>query len=218
MIQIVEKSFESIEKAREFANIILIDYQGVEDVSFLYSEKNGYTTILKFNIKCKYSGYATFDLARLNRKISDEIKYVWENEYKILFEDSRLKKAEGFKYMKNSIIDYGEEGYVYQLDLFFDFKDWIKVIEVKYNNLEGYEVILEKFKINSFYGYGHEIEKHFITKIIDKNILYDHIIEVYKQRGYLFDKKSLKSLEEMCRCIAMCMNKEKIREVLDKEK
>lgn len=206
MIQIIEESFDSIEKARDFSNKIAIEYKNVKDVEIIFEEKGKYTVVIKLYIDCKYQAYATFDLAKLSLRDSDEMKYIWEFDHIIKFVDKRLKEAELFNYIDSTICEYGEKGYIYELRASFNIKDWIEMITIKYNGYGEYEITLNKFGFSSYCGYFGKTEEHFFTDNIDSDILYNHIIETYKQRGYLFDFNSLEKFRDISNGISRGIN------------
>lgn len=216
MIQIIERSFNSIEDATKFANIILISYDHVQDIEFINNVPEKFIVLIKVNIEGNYELYETFDLAKLSKEKSDVIQYVWQNSYKISFDDIRLKEAEIFKRVENSVKYYNQREYNYYLTLTFGLKDFINAIEIRSTGSKN-EIILNKFYRDNYYGYFSRTEKHLITEVVDYKVLFEHVLDVYKQRGYLFDKESINTLKTMFSIIAGCINEKKIKEQLNKK-
>lgn len=203
MLQIIEKSFNSMEEARKFVNETAIEYKEVKDVDFIYSKNDQYTAILKLDIETKYIAKCTFDLASIVRENYNEIKYDWEDKYKIIFKDDRLKEWESLKTMENNLNCYKDGRYTYILILNFDMKDDIRAIEINGGILQKKEIILKRFDVDRDLE---DTEEHFYCKSVDGKMLFTHVLEVYKQRGYIFDRKSLKRLEKSFNRIADTIN------------
>ncbi|PVE14360.1 hypothetical protein DDA98_14665 [Clostridium perfringens] len=219
MMQIIEESFDTIKDARNYINNISLNYEYVKDIDIIYNEKNKYIAIIKFDIECNYEVYSTFDLANIEERKGkeNEVKYIWEVDYYIKFPDKRLKDGELFKGIKSYISTYKEHGYSFELTTSFGIKDWINIITINCSGYGDYEVILSDFSFDSYYGFMNRTKEHFFTKEIDADILYNHIIETYKQRGYLFDRFSLKTIRTLSNGISLGINERRIEEHIKKK-
>lgn len=214
MIQIIEESFDTIEDAKEYVNNISLKYEYVNDIDIIYNGKNKYIAVIKFDIKCNYDIYSIFDLATLEERKNkeNEVSYVWEIDSCIKFPDKRLKEGELFKRIQSSIREYKRDGYSFELRTFFGIKDWNNIITINDKGYGDYEVILMAFEYERYFGILNREKEHFFTKKIDSDILYNHIIETYKQRGYLFDRFSLKTIRTLSEGISLGINERRICE------
>lgn len=175
MIQIIEESFPNIEKAKEYSNkmgLLYKDIKDIKDINIVYSNENKYIVVLKLEIEEGYIAFTTFDLIKLKKKKVDaeNIKYIWEVDYDIEFQDKRLKESGAFNAL--SLISRcdlyrNNYSYFYELTAHFGFKDWITLIEIKIEAVNLYEIILRAFNHNEGYrafGMSNCEKEHFYRK------------------------------------------------------
>lgn len=183
MLQVIKKEFKSLDDLVKYINRISILYGHLKNYKIL--EKNDkYNLLMNFDVpEVKFN----LDLAKLvrnkqNQNDSNSIGYRIE-----LVENLRKEISDiSFNSLKKGL---EIQGY-FNLDGVFD------LIKIRYERLEdSFLIELRKFK-DDYYGSSTEVEKNFLTKEIDYKLIYNHLIKLIFNRGYLLDFISLEELKK----------------------
>lgn len=211
MIQIIKKEYKDLDKAIKAINVISIQYDYFKDYNIITSPINeNYIVLLKFDVPKNYNCLSTLDLAKIKANGSF---HVLSFKYKIELADKELESKTWSKYIECKV--YNDK----LIEIYADFgiKDFINLVKFKYIDDGLFEnkyiqVCLNKFEFCSYLGT--EISKErdkFICECIDYKIIYDHVINVYLQRGYLFNIDGIKDFKKVLKMVCNLINERNVK-------
>ena len=197
MIQVIKKDYKDIDTAVRDINVLSIQYDYFKDFNIMTSPTHeNYTAILKFDIPRNYKCLATLDLAKIK---SEGSFHILNFKYKIEFIDKELEANTILKYLECKVYN----NTLVEIRTHFGFKDFIDLVKFKYID-DGLfknkyiEVCLREFDFSSYLtGTRSKDRETFICENIDYKYIYDHIVNVYLQRGYLLDREGLNNFKEV---------------------
>lgn len=206
MIQIIKKDYKDIDTAVRDINVLSIQYDYFKDFNIITSPTHeSYIAILKFDVPKNYNCLATLDLAKIK---SEGSFHILNFKYKIKFVDKELEANSFFKCIECKVYNNNK---LVEICSHFGFKDFIDLVKFKYIDDEFFEnkyieVCLKEFEFSPYLTGTRSIEREtFICENIDYKYIYDHIVNVYLQRGYLLDIDGLddfkKVLKRACNLI-----------------
>lgn len=210
MIQIIKKDYKDIDKAVRDINIISIQYDYFKDFNIIMSlTHESYIAILKFDVPKNYNCLVSLDLAKIKSKGSF---HVLNFIYKIELVDKELEANTFSKYIKCKV--YNKKFIVICAD--FGIKDFIDLVRFKYVDdglfKDKYiQVCLNEFEYCSYLGGTRTKEREtFICENINYKYIYDHIVNVYLQRGYLLDIEGLNHFEKIFKMVCKLINERNV--------
>lgn len=209
MIQIIKKEYKDLDKAVQNINAIAINYDYFIDYNILPVKEN-YIALLKFDIPNKYKSIETLDIAKIKEK---EFSYILNFEYEIILEDKELENKIGPKSIWCE--PYGCNGGI-RILCDFGIKDFIDIINIVYIDNERFKKQHIELTLNIFEQTSmcmHPLHKEIykdLCEYVDYNILYNHIADIYLQRGYLLDRKGLEALKNILKRLCGIINSRNI--------
>ena len=210
MIQIIKKDYKDIDTAVMDINTISIQYDYFKDFNIMTSPTHeNYTAILKFDVPRNYKCLATLDLAKIKAEGSF---HILNFKYKIKFMDKELEANTLFKCIECKV--YNNK--IVEICAHFGFKDFIDLVKFKYIGDEFcenkyIEVCLKDFEFSPYLTGARAIEREtFICENVDYKYIYDHIVNVYLQRGYLLDIDGLNDFEEVFKRVCELINERNV--------
>ncbi|MBE6075970.1 MAG: hypothetical protein E7210_02505 [Clostridium lundense] len=184
MLQVIKKEFKSLDDLVKYINRISILYGYLKDYKIL-EENDKYNILMNFDVP---EVKLNLDLAKLVRgEIDDKDDISIKMIYKIKLQESKEKDFSLilFSDLKHGIIIQGH----------FNFSSY-DLIRIDYKSLENYFFVeLRSFQYDC-YGWGTKIENILSVKEIDYKLVYNHLVELIFNRGYLLDFISLEKLQE----------------------
>ncbi len=184
MIQLVKHEFERLDDLVKYVNNTSISYGYLKDYQII-KENDEYNVILNFDVPevCDF-----FELAKLNL-VEGQNRFVYRNKYTIDVE----KKSEN-TWLSSIIFNDLKEGFKIQGS--FGFKNIFNLIEITYDSFRGYFTVkLGNASYENRKGQDH-IENNLCVEYIDHEIIYNHLVKLFFNRGYLIDKSSLEDLKQ----------------------
>lgn len=209
MIQIIKREYKDLNEAIEDINVISIQYDYFKDYDILQTNKS-YTALLKFDVPSEYNPVATLEIATIRKKKSF---HVLDFDYRIEFNNEELEKETFSKILECKI--YNDK--LIEICGHFGFKDFLNIVEMTYID-NGYfkkqyiEVKLKEFELSDGYFTLPSKEKSkFVCENVDYNILYEHIVNVYLQRGYLLDREGLEQFKHVLKIVCELVNERNLK-------
>lgn len=207
MIQVIKKDYKNLDSAIEDINRISIRYDYFKDYSVIASPSHeSYAVLLKFDVPKNYNCLCKLDLANIKSKGSF---HVLDFEYKIELNDKELEEKTWPKSIRCKV--YNEK--LVEIIADFGIKDFIHIVGFKYID-EGLfknkyiKVSLNEFEISSYLGCEVSKEREtIICENVDYKLIYDHIVSVYLQRGYLLDIDGLHRFNDVLKMVCDLINK-----------
>lgn len=199
MIQIIKREYKSLDELVKNINIISIEYEYFQDYDIMTENKN-YVALLKFDIPNNYECFSTLDIAKIK---STGSFHVLDFKYKIELDNKNKESMEWSKYIECKT--YNDT--LVEIQGYFGFKDFISFVEIKYINSEYIQVKLNEFYFSGYLSVVAPKEKNiFICNSIDSNVIYEHIVNVYFQRGYLLDRDGLNEFNNILKIVCNLIN------------
>lgn len=194
MLQVIERRFEKLEDVIKYINKVSIKYGYLNDYQIIRGIDT-YSLLLNFDVpECKQF----LELANLKKIISED-NLIYRTSYNIELEDKSAKTRSNiyFKDLKNS----------FEIQGYFEYDGVFNLIQINYDLIKDlFSIELRNFK-NSIYGWGTEVEKTLFVENIDYKIIYNHLVKLIFNRGYLVNISGLNDLEEDLYYIANWLNK-----------
>ncbi|WP_396276577.1 hypothetical protein [Haloimpatiens lingqiaonensis] len=186
MLQLIKREFDSLEKLIQYINSISINYEYLKDYDLL-KEDNEYIAIMKFDVPT-ISQY--LELARLKKQNSEEKDSAYRIYYYIELEDGSQDKL--------LPISFNDIDADLSIQAFHELYDIYNLIKINYSLLEHYFIIkLYNFKYNYSDCFWYtELSETILSKTIDYKIIYNHLVKLILDRGYLLNLFSLNNLKE----------------------
>lgn len=204
MIQIIKMEFKSLDELVRNINIISIEYEYFQDYDIMIENKN-YVALLKFDIPSNYKCFSTLDIAKIKPTGSF---HVLDFKYKIELDNKNKESKELSKYIECKIYN----DILVEIQGYFGFKDFINFVEIEYVNSEYIQVKLNEFYFSGYLTIVAPKEKNtFICNSIDSNVIYEHIVNVYFQRGYLLDRDGLNEFNNIVKRVCNLINERKLK-------
>lgn len=204
MIQIIKREYKSLDELVKNINIISIEYEYFQDY-YIIIENQNYVALLKFDIPNNYECFSTLDIAKIK---STESFHVLDFKYKIELDNKNKESKAWSKYIECKI--YNDTLVEIRGD--FGFKDFINFVEIEYVNSEYIQVKLNEFYFSGYLTIVDSKEKNtFICKSIDSNVIYEHIVNVYFQRGYLLDRDGLNEFNNVLKRVCNLINERNLK-------
>ncbi|RDY22432.1 hypothetical protein CHF27_013475 [Romboutsia maritimum] len=206
MIQIIKKEYKELDKAIRDINKLAIQYDYFKDYNIITSPINSnYIVLLKYDVPKNYNCISTLDLAKIKAKGSF---HVLKFNYMIEFLDKKLEEQSWSKYIECKV--YNDK--LIEIFVNFGMKDFGNI--VKFNYIDDgifknkyIKVCLNEFKFCSYLGSEVCKERNtFICENIDYKVIYDHIINVYFQRGYLLNTDGLEHFKKTLKMVCNLIN------------
>lgn len=211
MIQIIKKDYKDIDEAIRDINVMSIEYDYFKDFNIITSPTNeSCTAILKFDVPRNYKCLATLDLAKIKAKGSF---HILNFNYEIKFVDEELEANSLFKCIECEV--YNNKSV--KIRAHFGFKDFTDLVKFNYIDEEFFEkkyiqVCLQEFEFSPYLtGVASRERETFICENVDYKYIYDHIVNVYLQRGYLLDIDGLSDLKKILKRVCELINERNIK-------
>jgi hypothetical protein len=203
MIQVVKREFEILDELVKYINDTSISYGYLKDYQIM-RENNKYIVLLNFDIPsgvCQFLELAKFDIVR------DKNHLVYRTTYKIEPEE----KKEG---LWTSMIYFDDLRSGVQIQGIFGFKSTYSLATVTYDKFTDYFTVqLRNFDFErSLIGWHTNVDETLFVKDIDHEVIYEHVVKLLLNRGYLIDKISLKEFKDHVYCLAKWLNKKNFDE------
>lgn len=194
MLQVIERKFEKLEEVIKYINKVSIKYGYLKDYQIIRGVDT-YSLILKFDVpECKQ----VLELANLKQIVSED-QLIYKTSYNIELEDRSAKTSSNICFidLKNG----------FEIQGYFDYDGVFNLIQIDYDVQQNlYTIELRNFK-NGIYGWSTKSEKMLHVENIDYKIIYNHLVKLIFNRGYLVDISGLNDLEENLFYIANWLNK-----------
>lgn len=194
MLQVIQRKFEKLEEAIKYINNISILYGYLKDYKII----NGidtYILLLNFDVQeCKL----LLELANL-KQITSEDNLIYRTSYNIELEDKSRKPF--------SIIDFRDFKNGFEIQGYFDCDGTFSLIRVEYDVLKDVFIVeLRNFQYSTL-GWNTIVEERMLLSEVDHKIIYNHLVKLIFNRGYLANIKGLNNLEESLYYIARWLNR-----------
>ncbi|MBO0571169.1 hypothetical protein FDF50_14680 [Clostridium botulinum] len=184
MLQVIKKEFKGLDDLVKYINRISILYGYLKDYKIL-EENDKYDLLMNFDVP---EVKLNLDLAKLVR---DEIDDRYEHDIKMIYNIKSLESVE--KEFYSILFSYSEARVMIQG--YFDFVIY-DLIEINYKSLEDYFFIqLNNFEYD-LSAWSTKVENILSVKEIDHKLVYNHLVKLVLNRGYLLDFMSLGKLEK----------------------
>ncbi|MDU7251578.1 MAG: hypothetical protein E6274_04470 [Clostridium sp.] len=184
MLQVIKKEFKKLDDLVKYINRISIFYGYLKDYKIL-EENDKYNLLMNFDVP---EVKLNLDLAKLvEGEIDDKDDISIKMIYKIKLQESKEKDFSLilFTDLKDGII----------IQCHFNFSSY-DLIRIDYKSLEDYFFVELKNFQYSCYGWSTNIENILSVKEIDYKLIYNHLVKMIFNRGYLLDFISLEKLQE----------------------
>ncbi|EPY2273809.1 hypothetical protein ACXAUS_002684 [Clostridium sporogenes] len=184
MLQVIKKEFKKLDDLVKYINRISIFYGYLKDYKIL-EENDKYNLLMNFDVP---EVKLNLDLAKLvEGEIDDKDDISIKMIYKIKLQESKEKDFSLilFTDLKDGII----------IQCHFNFSSY-DLIRIDYKSLEDYFFVELKNFQYSRYGWSTNIENILSVKEIDYKLIYNHLVKMIFNRGYLLDFISLEKLQE----------------------
>lgn len=194
MLQVIERRFEKLEDVINYINKVSIKYGYLKDYQMIRGIDT-YSLLLNFHVpECKQF----LELANL-KHITSEDNLIYRSSYNIELEDKSAKKRSNicFRDLKNG----------FEIQGYFDYDGVFNLIQIDYDLQKNlFTIELRNFK-NGIYGWSTKTEKTLFVEKIDYKIIYNHLVKLIFNRGYLVNISGLNDLEENLYYVANWLNK-----------
>lgn len=208
MIQIIKKEYRTIDEAIKDINIISINYDYFTDYDII-TFQTSYIVLLKFNVPEDSKYISTLDLAKIKSEGSFNILNF---KYNIELTDKELEAQTWSKSINCNVFN----DRLIEITAHFGIKDFIDIVRFEYIDdgiFKGkyIEVSLNEFEFSSYlWGCSSKKRQTFVCDNVDYKVIYEHINNVYLQRGYLLNRDGLKDFKETLQRVCDLINKRKI--------
>jgi len=197
MLQVIAKEFEKLKDLVKYINKVSIYYEYLKDYQIL-KENDKYNLVLNFDVP-EVGDF--LELTTLKDAGNDD-HFLYDSCYDIELEDrSRnirscvcFSKLGGKKFEIRA--DFGNQIYYILIEIIYD--------DLKDNFV--IELINFKFEPHYYCGWNTYVEKALLVKIIDHEVIYNHLLKLILNRGYLIDVFSLNELKKDLNNICKCLN------------
>ncbi|NFO48584.1 hypothetical protein FDB40_17155 [Clostridium botulinum] len=196
MLQVIKREFRKLKDLVQYINDISIKYGYLKDYQIL-KENEKYNLFLSFNVpECNQF----LELAKLKQEISED-HLLYKTNYILKSEDKSSNICANIycRDLRNGFEVNGNFGYDGMFNL----------ININYDLIKDYFLIeLRKFEYDrSIIGWHTHVDDTLFVENVDHKIIYNHLVKLIFNRGYLIDKFSLKELEDNLYYIAKWLNK-----------
>lgn len=203
MLQVIQREFEKLQDLIEYINHVSICYGYLKDYQII-EENDKYDLLLNFDVP---EGWQILELAKLRQQRSKD-SYVYETTYYIELEnnDRPTWSSIFFSNLKNEFRIQGG----------FGIKSIYDLIDVSYDLLKDcFTIELRNFDFEtSMLGWHTDIENILFVKYVDYKVIYEHLVKLIFDRGYLIDKISLKELEKDLEIVGKWLNEKGFRNIV----
>lgn len=211
MIQIIKKEYTDLNEVIDDINVISIQYDYFKDYNII--EKNeSYIALLKFDVPNKYKTLTTLDIAKIKKEKSSS---VLDFKYKIELNDKDAENSSWSKFLECDVCNR-----MIRIRADFGIKDIIDLVHMTYIDngcieKEYIEVELNAFgSSRGFFTISSEVVNRIVCENVDYEILYNHIISVYLQRGLLLDRDGLGEFKDILKRVCKLINDRNITKKL----
>ncbi|WP_090091997.1 hypothetical protein [Clostridium uliginosum] len=203
MIQVIKREFEKIDELVKYINNTSISYGHLKDYQIM-RENNKCIVLLNFDIPsavCQFLELARFDIVR------DKSHLIYRMTYKIEPEEKN-------KDSWTSMIYFDDLRCGVQIQGIFGFKSTYSLATVTYDKFTDYFTVqLRNFDFErSMIGWHTDIEETLFVKDINHEIIYNHVVKLLLNRGYLIDTISLKEFKDHVYYLTKWLNKKNFNE------
>ncbi|EHN13257.1 hypothetical protein [Clostridium sporogenes] len=199
MLQVIKKEFKKLDDLAKYINRISIFYGYLKDYKIL-EENDKYNLLMNFDVP---EVKLNLNLAKL---IRGEIDERYKSDIKMIYEIKSPESVEKefysifFSDLETRIIIQG----------YFDFVIY-DLIEINYKSLEDYFFIqLSNFEYDLL-EWDTKVENVLWVKEVDYKLIYNHLVKLIFNRGYLLDYKSLEELDKAIYCKIKWLNKKEFQ-------
>lgn len=199
MLQVVDREFEKLRDSVDYINKVNINYGYLKHYQIL-KEDDKYNLFLDFDVP---EVTQFLELAKLKQQRSEDC-LVYKTYYTIEVEDKSRDTWSSYMHFSDLL-----KGFMIQGS--FGFKNYYDLIKIFYNEVEdNFSVELRNFEFESSMGWWRTIvEDTLMVQDVDHKVIYNHLIKLMFNRGYLIDKTSLKELEDNLYYVAKWLNEKK---------
>ncbi|UZW13828.1 hypothetical protein OSC52_18660 [Clostridium pasteurianum] len=201
MLQVIQREFEKLTDLIEYINDVSIRYGYLKDYEII-KENDKYNLLLKFDVP---EGWQVLELAKLKNESSRDT-YVYKTTYSIDLEDED-RSSWSHIFLCNLAKGFKVQGS-------FGIKSIYSLIKINYDrSTDHFTIELENFDFEpSMIGWHTDLESILLVKNVDHKVIFNHLLKVIFNRGYLIDKISLKELEENLEYVAKWLNEKDFKE------
>ncbi|MBN1041466.1 hypothetical protein DVW07_05235 [Clostridium botulinum] len=200
MLQVIEKEFKKLKDLVKYINKVSMYYEYLKDYQIL-KENYKYNLVLNFDVP---EVGEFLELTTL-KEVGNDDHFLYDSSYDIELEDRSRN-------IHSSICFSTLGGKKFEIQADFGNQIYYVLIEIIYNDLKDNFVIeLRNVKFEPHYNFGWDtyVEKALLVKIIDHEVIYNHLIKLILNRGYLIDVFSLNELKKDLNNICRWLNKKK---------
>lgn len=203
MIQVMKREFEILDELVKYINETSISYGYLKDYQIM-RENNKYIALLNFDIPsvvCQFIELAKFDVIR------DKSHHIYRMTYKIDLEEKNKDSWTSSIYFEDLRCGVQIQGN-------FGFKSTYPLVRVTYDKFTDYFTVqLRNFDFErSMIGWHTDIEETLFVKDINHEIIYNHVVKLLLNRGYLIDTVSLKEFKGHVYHLSKWLNKKNFDE------
>lgn len=184
MLQVIKKEFEKLDNLVEYINRISIIYGHLKDYKIL--KFNGsYNLLMNFDVP---EVKLNLELAYLKKIDEKECQFIYNQEYEIILEDkSRYTFA---------CIQFEDRLNGIEIGGSFGIKETFSLIIIEYEERNKYfKIELRNFQYNEWW---HTREENtLLVKEVDYKTIYNHLIKLIFNRGYLLNYRSYQELNQV---------------------
>ncbi|MDU5011031.1 MAG: hypothetical protein E6257_02775 [Clostridium botulinum] len=199
MLQVIKKEFKKLDDLVKYINRISIFYGYLKDYKIL-EENDKYNLLMNFDVP---EVKLNLNLAKLVR---GEIDERYKSDIKMIYE---IKSPESVEKEFYSIFFSDSETRII-IQGYFDFVIY-DLIEINYKSLEDYFFIqLSNFEYDLL-EWDTKVENVLWVKEVDYKLIYNHLVKLIFNRGYLLDYKSLEELDKAIYCKIKWLNKKEFQ-------
>lgn len=198
MLQVLKKEFDKVDNLIKYVNEVSIRFGHLKDYEILKG-LDKYIVIMKFDVP---ETKQFLELANLKEDKPVNSQHITELKYNIKLEDGSRDTYSLISF--NGIKSGLEVKLILEDSVLFDL-----VFKVQYdNNTDTFSIELYNFKFDcNLIGWYTETTETLLVKIVDYNLLYQHLQKLLFNRGYILDFISLKGLERAIYYNAYWLNK-----------
>lgn len=196
MLQVVKREFKKLDELVIYTNNTSIDYGYLKNYQII-NENDKYTLLLNFDVpECKQ----LLELTKLKKRISND-NIITNTNYKIELENKSIEI--------HSDIEFRRLKHGFNIQSHFGYDGTFDLIEVNYVVLKDHFTIeLRKFDYDNIsIGLTTTTDNVLCVKNIEYKIIYDHLVKLIFNRGYILDKASLNKLENNLCSIGKWLNR-----------
>ncbi|KEI96344.1 hypothetical protein [Clostridium botulinum] len=199
MLQVIKKEFKRLDDLVKYINRISIFYGYLKEYKIL-EENDKYNLLMNFDVP---EVKLNLNLAKLVR---GEIDERYKSDIKMIYKIKSLESVEKEFY---SIFFSDSETRII-IQGYFDLVIY-DLIEINYKSLEDYFFIqLSNFEYDLL-EWDTKVENVLWVKEVDYKLIYNHLVKLIFNRGYLLDYKSLEELDKAIYCKIKWLNKKEFQ-------